>query len=363
MNTRERFVCALTGKDVDRVPFIKVFGGTNACLPHWEKDEPGLAQRIDELLQFEGAYRGWQVAPVHTGLSQVGPATDLEEDEEKILRRLGDGTVVVVQKGADYRSHKIEWPVKERGDWDRIKDEHLDPADPQRFPADWSAHVERLRNRDYPLQLTHGGVYGFARNLMGDEALAYAFYDDPDMVRDIMGSYTDMAIALYERMTAEVQFDLIECWEDMASKNGTLISPDMFRDFMAPQYRKLRAFADAQNIEIILVDSDGFIEDLVPLMLESGVNAMYPFEVQAGNDVAKMLDTHPQLGVVGGLDKQCMARGRAAIDAEMEKAVTLIRKGRFIPGPDHFVLSDVSWDNYRYFMERMREVVISTPAG
>ena len=56
MNHRERFVRTLTGKDVDRVPFIKVFGGTNAIVPRWEQEHPGLSSTIDSILQFEGVY-------------------------------------------------------------------------------------------------------------------------------------------------------------------------------------------------------------------------------------------------------------------------------------------------------------------
>ena len=48
------------------------------------------------------------------------------------------------------------------------------------------------------------------------------------------------------------------------------------------------------------------------------------------------------------------------VDREIEKARRYIRLGRFIPGPDHFVLSSVPWENYRYFMERLREVVMTT---
>ena len=98
-------------------------------------------------------------------------------------------------------------------------------------------------------------------------------------------------------------------------------------------------------------------------MLESGVTALYPYEVQAGNDVRSALDRFPTLGVIGGLDKNVMAKGKRAIDREMDKARELIRKGRYIPGPDHFVLSDVGWEHYRYFMERLREVVMTTKPG
>jgi len=98
-------------------------------------------------------------------------------------------------------------------------------------------------------------------------------------------------------------------------------------------------------------------------MLESGVTALYPYEVQAGNNVDRVLDRFPKLGVIGGLDKNVMAKGKKEIDCEMDKARKLIRKGRFIPGPDHFVLSDVNWDNYRYFMEQLREIVMTTKPG
>jgi len=363
MNTRERFVRTLRGQDVDRVPFIKVFGGDNAIVPAWEAERPGIGKEIDALLGFEGTYRGWAQPGVNVGLSGLGPSERIEDDERHAIWRHGDGSVTWEQKGADFHGRVLEWAVKDRNDWERLRTHHLDAADPGRFPADWADRVRRYAARDYPLQLTHGGVYGFARNLMGDEALAYAFYDDPGLVHDIMDSYTDMAIQVWSKMCADVEFDLIECWEDMASKNGSIISPATFREFMTPNYQRIAQFARQNGIAIILVDSDGNIMELTDLMLEAGVTALYPYEVQAGNDVARALDRFPTLGVIGGLDKQVMARGKAAIDKEMEKARCLIRKGRFIPGPDHFVLSDVTFANYRYFMERLREVVMATSPG
>ena len=360
MTSRERFIRTLTGREVDRVPFIKVFGKQNGIVPQWESEFPGIGQRIDGILQFEGEYRGWLDAPVNMELSNLPPEIVLEDNANETVVSIGDGSVMRRLKNADYVRHRVKFAVKTSDDWQQIKERFMDPDDPGRFLAKWPAFVRDHRSREVPLQLTHRGVYGFPRVLMGDEALAYAFYDNPEMVRDMMTTYTSLTLAIWEKMLREIPFDLIECWEDMASKNGALISPAMFREFMAPQYRRVREFADAHGIEIVLVDCDGFIGQLTGLMLEAGVTAMYPYEAQAGNDVAKMLDMHPSLGVIGGLDKNVMARGRDAIDREIERARALIRKGRFIPGPDHFVLSDVTWANYRYFMERLREVVMTT---
>lgn len=342
---------------------MKVFGGTNAVHPHWEAEYPGIGRCIDELLGFEGVYRGWGITPVNVDLSNMDPPEILSETDEITVRRLGDGTVQQGYKGGDYNRHTIEWPIKTMRDWTAYRERHLDPDDPSRFPGDWGAHVKAYRDRDYPLQLTHRGVYGFVRERLGDENLGYAFYDDPDLVRDMMTYYTDFAIKIWEKQVAEVAFDLIECWEDMASKNGSLISPAMFDQFMAPCYRRIAAFAREHGIKVILVDSDGFIESLTESMLKAGVTALYPYEALAGNDVGRVLDRYPGVGVIGGLRKEAMYEGKEAIDREMEKARQWIRKGRFIPGPDHFVLKQASFANYRYFMQRLREVVMETRPG
>jgi len=360
MNHRERFIRTLTGKEVDRVPFIKVFGGPNEIIPAWEQEQPGLSRTIDSILQVEGVSRGWGRTQVNCGLSQRGVPVILEEDANRLVRRFADGMVQIVQKGVDYHAQAIEFPVKNKADWERVKANHLQADDPSRFPGDWAESVKKYKTRDYPLQLSHGGVYGFARTVMGDEALLYAMYDTPELVHDIMDEYTDMVLTIWGRMVKEVDFDLVEFWEDMASKNGSLISPDMFREFMLPNYQRVTAFARKHKIEIIMVDSDGRVDELAPLMLEAGVTAMYPFEVGAGCNVDAIRQQCPTLGMLGGLAKEAMIYGKAAIDKEMERVRHLISLGRLIPGPDHFVQADVSWANYRYFMERLRDVVMTT---
>lgn len=363
MNTRERFVKTLMGEPVDRVPFIKVFGGTNAAHKHWENEYPGIGKCIDQVLGFEGVYRGWGVTPVNMDPAQIGPSAVLTETGAiKVVRR-GDGTVDQIYKSGDYNRHTVEWPIKSMKDWDRYKEKHMAADDPSRFPANWPELVKGYKTRDYPLQLTHRGVYGFARERMGDENLALAFYDEPELVHALMNDYTDMALRIWEKQCRDVEFDLIECWEDMASKNGSLISPATFREFMTPCYRKIAAFAKDHGIRVILVDSDGLIEELTGLMLEGGVTTMYPYEVLAGNDVARVLDRHPAISVIGGLRKECMYEGKAAIDVEMKKARELIKKGRFIPGPDHFVLKTATFAHYRYFMESLKDVVMTTKPG
>jgi hypothetical protein len=63
------------------------------------------------------------------------------------------------------------------------------------------------------------------------------------------------------------------------------------------------------------------------------------------------------LGIVGGLDKNALALDRVAIDQEVDKAAWMIGNGgRYIPGFDHLIPSNVPWENMAYAAERLREV-------
>jgi hypothetical protein len=361
MTTRERFVRVLTGQDADRVPYMKIFGGTNAVVPKWKIQFPNVESYIDELLGFEGKYRGWQIAPVNTGLCGTPPDTVEYQSPSETRIRHGDGSLTVhMHRGDHYFNHTVEYPVKTRDDWQHIKEQWMDPEDLRRFPKDWENYIQLFNQRDYPLQLTCGGVFGFVRTMMGDEAMFYAIYDDSGLIHDIIGTYIDMCLIIWGKMVIDVPFDLIECWEDMAYKSGPLISRRHFTEFLAPQYRRIRDFAGNANIPLVLVDSDGNIMDLAGWMRDAGVNAMYPFEVQSGNDIVAVRGRLTDMACIGGLEKNCMAKGIDAMDSELEKARMLIGQGRCIPGVDHFVLEDVPFENYVYFMRGLRDVIMKT---
>jgi len=359
--SRERFVRVLTGKDADRVPFIKLFGGTGAIVDVWARDYPGAADYIDELIGFEGTWRGWNCTPVNMMYCKIPEPVVLSETETETVTRYGDGSVgVSISRDGHHFGHSLKFAVEGWEDWENMKGKWLNPHDPARFPKDWANYVKLYNNRDYALQLTCGGVYGFIRRIFGDEALCYLFYDDPELVNDVMDTYIDMCIEIWKKMVVDVEFDIIECWEDMAYKSGPMLSQTHFNEFMAPQYNKIRDFAGNAGIPIRLVDSDGNIMELSKWMDAAGINCMYPFEVQAGNDIEVMRSTLPEMACIGGLDKECMARGKNAMDEELEKVRKFIPLGRLIPGPDHFVLENVPFENYEYFMKRLKQIIIET---
>ena len=142
--------------------------------------------------------------------------------------------------------------------------------------------------RDYPLGLRMGSVFGWLRNWMGLEGISLALYDDPDWVQEMMNELVEFCCATAHRALKDVDLDYILLWEDMAYKTGPLISPQMFHRFMLEPYRRLTDFIRDHDVELIFVDSDGYSEPLIPLWMEGGVNGFYPIERASNMDAGHL---------------------------------------------------------------------------
>jgi uroporphyrinogen decarboxylase len=192
---------------------------------------------------------------------------------------------------------------------------------------------------------------------MGLEGVAQALYDDPAWVHEMMDYMADFMVRLLDRAVKEVDIDYVNMWEDMAYKTGPLISPQMFRDFMLEPYKKITSFLRQSGVSLIFVDSDGDSGPLIPLWIEGGVNGFYPIERAAGMDAVELRKQYGrELRLIGGIDKRAMKEGGKAVDAELENVLPLMKEGGYIPWCDHLVPPDVPFDNYMYYVERMKEL-------
>lgn len=128
-----------------------------------------------------------------------------------------------------------------------------------------------------------------------------------------------------------------------------------------PQYDRITAFAKANNIPLLSVDSDGLVNELVDVMPRHGINVFFPFEVQAGNDVREYRRHFPELGIWGGLDKNTLADGQplSAIHAELDKAAEMLAAGRYVPALDHLVPPNVSWKTWCYYIEHLKKLIVA----
>jgi uroporphyrinogen decarboxylase len=351
----ERVVRCLVGEEIDRVPFGVGLGWHpwGSALPNWRR-ATGIADL--EPSKYFGYDPSFALPEMQYGFFPVFPSEILEDTTEYRIFRNERGIVAKQQKDDGSMPDWIEHPIKSPADWDRLRD-RLRFVD-ARITEDWDKFRARLKETGEAVQVGTfpWGIFGTVRDFLGNEQVLYAFYDYPDMIRDMMNTLTTLWIALYERVAAQVQIDHIHIWEDMSGRQGSLISPAMVEEFMMPCYDRIVAFARAHGVRVVSVDTDGDCSQLVPIFVKHGINMMFPFEVQAGNDIRTYRQQYPTLGIMFGLDKRCLASSLADVDRELDKARWMVKRGRYIPGFDHLIPPDAKWENFQYAANQLKEI-------
>jgi len=283
------------------------------------------------------------------------------EEDERTRVIIDEGGVTLREFKDDFQSMPqwLDAPVKNRKDWQEYK-KRLEPHTPERWLAeDWDAYAERLRERDYPLGADIGSFYGLIRTWVGTERFMYMFYDDPQLVHDMMEHMEYFYMEIAKKVLEKIELDFVIIFEDMAWKGGSFLSPKMFREFMLPHYKNLCGLLRSKGVDIIFVDSDGDISELIPLWLEGGVNGVFPLEVAAGMDAVQLRKKYgKELILWGNIDKRALIKGKDAIKEELDKKVPfLISQGGYFPGIDHLVPPDISLENFNFYIEYIRSLV------
>jgi len=382
MNARERFLALMNFQEVDR-NFIWEFGYWGGTVRRWYQEGlplmKGLTEKVHDgsgtFAESAGVplnrYTPYDVhdyfnmdpylvrIPLNIGAYPAFEEKILEDHGDWYIWQDWDGCIRKDLKGRKTLPTIVGGPVKTREDWERHKAEKLRPILEGRLPDNWRQLVAEYKTRDYPVGLGQvHGFFGTPRYLMGVEELLVKYYDDPEMMKDMNLYLADFWMALFEGVLKEVEVDAVFIWEDMCYRGGPLISPEMFREFILPGYKKLTDFLRDRGVKIVLVDSDGDVWKLLPLWIEGGVTAIYPFEVAAGMDVVEVRKAYPKLGIHGGIDKRALIQGKEAIDRELEARVPfMLERGGYIPTIDHMVSMDISFENFKYYREKLNQMI------
>lgn len=355
MNDRERWNRVFHFQSVDHVP-DQEFGYWKDTLAIWHRQGLPRAINTNGLADQYFGFARRENAGINVSLYPTFRPRILgwEGDEKLILDRSG-ARCLVRKDGKSTIPQFLEYPIKDRPSWERFK-ERLDPHTRGRYPSDWEARKAEWKNRDYPLIINAGSIFGWIRNWVGLENLAVMLYDDRKLVEDMMDHLVYLITTTITPALKEVEFDGASMWEDMAFKAGPMISPKLFEEMLVPRYKQITKLLKQHGIDVVYLDCDGNINQLVGLWLEGGVNCMFPLEIRGGSDPYPMRERYgKQVLLMGGVDKTQLIAGKAAIRAEINRLEKLVADGGYIPHVDHRVPPDVTLENYRYYLKVKRE--------
>lgn len=289
MNPRERVLAALAHRTPDRVPRCEVW----------------IDALIDELGQGDAAAayvqsgQDWVMLPSRTPAESQAWRTGTDEWG----RVWQDGVYVtgLVDTEADLvrYSPPVSYAV--------------------RFFDAGEARSVRQRYPEHCLIFgTHIGPFMAAYMAMGFERFFFRLIDDPAFVRRLLNQRTEWCIAMFQaavRLGAEV----LVVGDDAGHKQGPMISPEMWREFIFPQHRRI---VQAMPVPVIW-HSDGNVASLLPMAVEAGFAGIHGLEPAAGMDLAAIKTQFGhKLALIGNVDVQVLCSDDlAAVRKEVERCL------------------------------------------
>ena len=370
MNNRERTRAILHYEKYDRMPVVH-FGYWGELLDKWlaeghitEEERRGygdgnaIDRQMNQRLGFDYCH-----------CCQVGAANDLmpgfpykvleEYPDSSYIYQSGMGLIEKSRRGATSIPMTVGTLLTDRDAWEKEYKPRLTWS-ASRVNADWiRSVVEKQDEYDIPLGVHVGSYYGKVRDMLGVENLAYLYADDEELYAEIIATLGEIS---YQNVKMILELglrpDFAHYWEDICFKNGPLVSPEVFAEYVGPWYKKTTDLLLSYGCDIVSLDCDGCIDKLVPVWLKNGVNTMFPIEVGTWNaSIAPWREKYGKsLRGIGGMDKRVFALDYSAVDKELERLKPLIELGGYIPCPDHRLPPEAKWENVQYYCEQFRKM-------
>lgn len=286
----------------------------------------------------------------------------VEETAETKLVRSGNGALLRWWKERGGTPEHVDFLVKDRRGWEEHIRPHLVRTDTLRRRINFEAYraVKEKCAREN-LFFFWGGVNVFElmHPVCGHEHMLVGMALEPDWVRDMGAVYAELTLQLMDILFKEEGLpDGVFYYEDMGFKEKPFMSPAMYKDLIWPAHRRTFQDAHARGLPVV-VHSCGFVEPLVPGLIEAGMDCLQAMEVKAGMDLVRLKKAYgDRIALFGGMDvREVESNDRRRIEAELRKKLPAAMKGSgYILHSDHSISHRVEYDSYKYFLDRGREI-------
>jgi uroporphyrinogen decarboxylase len=351
MTDRERFNNQMHYMDIDRT-FNMEFGYWNENFTSWKLFTDNNITTNEEADLFFAFDR---IHAVHGNvwLNPYFESRVIDKTDKNLIIMNPEGLLAEIPKDKhDTIPHYLKSSIETPDDWRKVKSERFKRDDKARI-----VDIDRLKalhphNRDYPLGVSCGSMIGKIRDLLTFEGLAYAMYDYPEMVEDMVETCCVLVEDFLDQVLPHIDFDYASGWEDIAFKNGPIVSVDFFRDVVTPRYKRISRKLHQAGIDLWYTDCDGDVRPILPYMMQGGINCLFPFEVNGCSHPGELLNDYGKdLRIMGGFDKLQLKAGKEEISRYMDSLIPLVDRGGYIPFCDHRCPPDVSVDNYLYYLD------------
>ncbi len=363
MTSRERVKTALAHEAPDVVPCDESFWEDTA-LRHIEEGKPQDVCDAD--------YFGFDIEHMSLDASPRLPEKTLEKADDRIsfVSKHGYSAVKWLAKSGalHYFDHVSQTPEG----WQEIKQRLVVDVDgtarisrQSYFPPfvtypTWEGAAEEFRQAratDRFVLLSCYGPFEATWRHHGFLESCMDFVEAPDRLREMFEAYTDLVCATLRRgFEHGIVPDGVFLTEDLGTTQGTLMSPESFRETLKPCYARIFGLAREHGIAAFM-HSDGRIHAILDDLIEVGLEALNPVDVHSGMDLVELKARYgDRLTFFGGISARDM-HDESKSNAEIERKIPVAaREGGYIFHSDHSVPPTVSLRRYQAILQRVRDL-------
>jgi uroporphyrinogen decarboxylase len=248
----------------------------------------------------------------------------------------------------------VDYPLRDWGQLDEFLERRLpDPRAPGRFDAAaaWLAQLGALR---YCMGTIHLALFERLHALRGMEAVFADFYTNESEVRRLLDALADYVLELI-RQWGDLGVDAVFLTDDWGSQQTLMISPDMWRRFFKPHYRRL--FDEAHRLEMdVVFHSCGNVLDLVEDLIEVGIDVLDPIQPGA-IDLQQLVGRFGgRVSFCGGIDLQQLltAGSPQQVKDEVRRLIETLGQpfgGGFLLSPANVLTPEIPLENLQALFE------------
>ena len=154
-----------------------------------------------------------------------------------------------------------------------------------------------------------GGVFENSSWLMGLQPFSYALQDQPDLVEAISQRVGELAAATCAQVVAIDNVDMVFLSDDLGFYSGTLVSPDVIRQYILPHYKKFVDIAHKAGKLVVFHSCGNMYKLMDELIDEVGIDAKHSFEDKILPVEEAYRRWGDRMAVLGGVDMDLLGRG------------------------------------------------------
>lgn len=336
---RERVMRSIYYRDIDRIPF---FFRADPVLENRIRNKLGLKNHMEVIKFFDADALHINVPIKQDYLcipEEDGEYTDIYGNRIRKIKGDNITTHVVIKPVLENATsiediYKIKWPDKNIIDINKAKEDAYEAysTDLAVYGGIWAS------------------IFTHARFILGEENFLISLIENPNLVSTLIKRLTDFYIEVNEHYFSACSkyIDIFYFGSDFGTQTSMFISKKMFQSFFKLSLKRIVEHAKVYGLKVMF-HTCGAIKEIIPDLIECGVDILDPVQVYASNMDAKVLSKNYKGRIIfhGGISTQKILpfKNPSEVEREVESMISTLGPLGYIVCPDQDMIGDIPFEN------------------